>query len=40
MIHDKPGASLAGHIGPNPLQEDTEPKAAYGQELEVDEGPN
>src|SRR5262249_34864636 len=40
MIHDEPGAPLAGQIGPSPLQEDAQAEAGCGQELEVNESPN
>src|SRR5215470_4657540 len=40
MIHDEPGASLAGKVGPTPLQENTQPEAGCGQKLEVNERPN
>jgi hypothetical protein len=40
MIEDEPGAPLAGHISPNPLQEDAQPEARCGEELEVHRGPS
>ena len=40
MIHDEPGAPLAGHKSPNPLQEDADAKTRCRQELEVNESPN
>src|SRR5215470_15685756 len=40
IIHDEPGASLAGKEGPHPLKKDAQAEAGCGQELEVDEGPN
>ena len=39
MIHDEPGAPLAGQIGPSPLQEDTQAEAGCSQKLEVNESP-
>src|SRR5215467_14493435 len=40
MIHNEPGASLASHKRPNPLQEDAQAKSRCGQELEVNKRPN
>src|SRR5215469_10864202 len=39
MTYDKPVTSLPGHIGPNPLQEDTQSEAGRGEELEMHRRP-
>ena len=39
MIHDQPGSTLSGQIGPDPLQEDADAQIGLRQELEVHRGP-
>src|ERR1700752_3068938 len=40
VIHDESRTSLAGEIGPDPLQEDGQTETRGGQELEVDGCPS
>src|SRR5712691_10412097 len=35
VIHDQPGAALPRHVGPDPLEKDTYPKAGLSHEFEV-----
>src|SRR5438874_8393356 len=39
MIQDESRAALAGHVGPNPLDENANPKIGLLEELEVYRGP-